>query len=181
MVEENHTVTFEVARWDLEVVCHELSASAQCFPLAWSALRAARTQARSLRGQPARITLTQDSATRLVDWIDDHASPLTAQRFAKEAFSRFLTAIMTAERTTTARRRPGKVISVPITELPAEMRLGLGDIDAIGRLLTVAERRQVRRVLEHYTPCADGPVWVTFPTDVQRCFRFTERPDLAIE
>ena len=116
-----------------------------------------------------------------MDWIDDHASLLTAQRFAKEAFSRFLTAIINAERATVATRRPGKVISVPMPELRAAVPVGLADINAIGRLLTVAERQQVRPVLEHYTLCADGPVWVTFPTDVQGCFRFTERPDLASE
>jgi hypothetical protein len=90
MVEDNHTLTFEVARWDLEVVCHELSASTRQFPLAWSVLKAARAEARGLRGTPVRITLTQDSATRLMDWIDEHASHLTAHRFAKEASCRVL-------------------------------------------------------------------------------------------
>ncbi len=89
-----------------------------------------------LETKPVSITLTQDSATRLTDWIDDHASLLTAQRFAKEAFSRFLTAIINGERATIAKRRPGKVISVPLAELLAEGEVIFKDVALQGRQLT---------------------------------------------
>jgi len=178
MVDDNHTVTFEVSRWDLEVVCHELSASARAFPLAWSVLKAARAQARDARGNPVSITLTHDSAARLTDWIDDHASLLTAQRFAKEAFSRFVTAIINGERATIAKRRTGKVISVPLAELPAEGEVVFKDVDVQGRQLTRMECGLMRRILTHYSLNVDGPVWVIRPKDVLQCLRFTERPDL---
>ncbi|HUG36181.1 MAG TPA: hypothetical protein VML54_04475 [Candidatus Limnocylindrales bacterium] len=77
-----------------------------------------------------------------------------------------------------AQKRPGKVITMSVVELPSVVEDLLADVTSDGRLLTPMERKLLASRLRRYTLDADGPIHV-LRIPAMDAFRFFERPDLA--
>jgi hypothetical protein len=81
---------------------------------------------------------------------------------------------------TNGAKAAGKVVTIPVAELAFRAEAALETLNETGRLLTAAEREMLRANLEHYTLDADGVIWARRPPELPGTFRFTERPDLAL-